>query len=207
MSSGDDIVIINYRMGNLRSVQKAFESVGCSATITNQPDIIRRAKKIVLPGVGAFGDGIRNLREMGLDLILEEQIIEKKCPFMGICLGMQLICRKSYEFGEHDGLSWIDAEVVRFDVEQQGLKVPHVGWNTVNITAESLLFQGIPDMKDFYFVHSFHVKAKDDIVTSICKHGTTFVSSIQKENIFAFQFHPEKSQVLGLSMIQNFIRL
>ena len=162
----NSIVIIDYNMGNLRSVQKAFERVGDEAIITNNHDIIRDASKIVLPGVGAFRDGIKNLKELGLIDILNQEVIENKKPFLGICLGMQLIASKSYEKGETQGLNWVDAEVVKFDLEDKNLKVPHVGWNSVVYKNENILYRDIPNGSDFYFVHSYHFKTKQDIVSS-----------------------------------------
>jgi imidazole glycerol-phosphate synthase subunit HisH len=207
MSSDNKVVIVDYKMGNLRSVQKAFQSVGCEAIISNDAELIRESHKIVLPGVGAFGDGMKNLQDMGLDKLLNELVLVKKVPFLGICLGMQLVCKKSYEHGENKGLDWVDAEVVRFNVDEEGLKVPHVGWNTVKRNETCLLFKGIPNYKDFYFVHSYFVKVNEEVVTSVSIHGIEFVSSIQKGNIYAVQFHPEKSQVLGLKIIKNFLSL
>lgn len=205
----NQIVIIDYNMGNLRSVQKAFEKVGCDAVITNNHEIIKNASKIVLPGVGAFKDGMKNLEELGLIDILNEEIIKNKKPFLGICLGMQLIAKKSYENGETDGLGWVDAEVVKFDFTDydKKLKIPHVGWNNVNYKNNNVLFEDIANKSDFYFVHSYHFQTKEDIVTSTTDYGFDFVSSVNKNNIYAFQFHPEKSQVVGLKLIENFVNL
>lgn len=196
-------------MGNLRSVQKAFEKVGSSAIITNDHEIIKNASKIVLPGVGAFKDGMKHLQELGLIDVLNEEVIKKKKPFLGICLGMQLIAKKSYENGETDGLGWIDAEVVKFNFvnNQKKLKVPHIGWNNVNYKHYNKLFDGVTDNNDFYFVHSYHFQTDEDIVTSTTDYGLNFISSINKDNIYAFQFHPEKSQTVGLKLIENFIYL
>ena len=194
-------------MGNLRSVQKSFEQHGCQATISNELDVIKNAEKIVLPGVGAFKDGMQNLIELNLIGILNQEIMQNKKPFLGICLGMHLIANKSYEKGETNGLSWINADVVIFDSKtgSNNLKVPHVGWNNVKYKTHSHLFDGIEDNQDFYFVHSFHFKTSEDIVTSTTNYGIDFVSSIQKDNIYGFQLHPEKSQIAGLKIIKNFI--
>ena len=196
-------------MGNLRSVQKAFEKVGCDAVITNNHKIIKNASKVVLPGVGAFKDGMKNLEELGLIDILNEEVLENKKPFLGICLGMQLIASKSYENGETDGLGWVDAEVVKFDFTDydKKLKIPHVGWNNVSYKNNNLLFDGIANNSDFYFVHSYYFKTNVDIVTSTTDYGFDFVSSVNKNNIYAFQFHPEKSQTAGLKLIENFVNL
>lgn len=197
-----NIVIIDYGMGNLRSVQKAFEKIGFKATITNEHQLIKSATHIVLPGVGAFGDAMKNLNSLGLVEILNKEILENKKFFLGICLGMQLIAQKSYEFGEHKGLGWIDADVVHF--KESNLKIPHVGWNNVNYANGSLLFENIPDGSDFYFVHSYYFDTSSTYAIGYCNYGVDFVCAIQKENIFATQFHPEKSQTYGLQIIKNF---
>lgn len=196
-------------MGNLRSVQKAFEKVGCDAVITNNHEIIKNASKIVLPGVGAFKDGMKNLEELGLIDILNEEVLKSKKPFLGICLGMQLVAKKSHENGETNGLGWVDAEVVKFDFTDydKKLKIPHVGWNNVNYKNNNVLFEGIANKSDFYFVHSYHFQTNEDIVTSTTDYGFDFVSSVNKNNIYAFQFHPEKSQIVGLKLIENFVNL
>lgn len=201
----NNIVIIDYGMGNLRSIQKAFEYIGSNAIITNDKTLIQNASKIVLPGVGAFKDAMHNLHTLGLINLLNEEILEKKKLFLGICLGMQLIATKSYEFGETQGLGWIDAEIVRFpDTE---LKIPHVGWNSVKFANQSPLFETIPDNSDFYFVHSYYFDSDRKYATGITNYGCEFIASVQKENIFGLQFHPEKSQKHGLKVIENFVKL
>lgn len=192
-------------MGNLRSVQKAFERVGSSTAITRDIETIRNASKIVLPGVGAFKDAMRNLYDLGLIDVLEEEVIQKKKYFLGICLGMQLIAAKSYEFGETQGLGWLDAHVVRF--KDEGLKIPHVGWNDLAFANPTPLFEGVPDGSDFYFVHSYFFDGDPVYATGFCDYGGNFIASVQKENIFATQFHPEKSQVHGLKIIENFSKM
>jgi len=196
-------------MGNLRSVQKAFEKVGCNAMITNDHDSIRAADKIVLPGVGAFKDGMQHLEKLGLVELLNEEILVNNKPFLGICLGMQLIAKKSYEHGETLGLNWIDAEVIKFDFSDRDkkLKVPHVGWNDVKYRNKNILFQDITDNNDFYFVHSYHFSTEENMVSSTSDYGFDFISSVNKDNIFAFQFHPEKSQTAGLKILENFIKI
>ena len=205
----NQIVIIDYNMGNLRSVQKAFEKVGSSVLITNEHTKIRNADKIVLPGVGSFKDGMKHLDELGLIDILNEEVIQKKKPFLGICLGMQLIANKSHENGETKGLNWVNAEVEKFNFTSSSkkLKVPHVGWNELIFKNENKLLEGIEEFSDFYFVHSFHFKTNEDVVTTYTEYGFNFTSSINKNNIFAFQFHPEKSQIVGLKLIENFVNL
>lgn len=196
-------------MGNLRSVQKSFEKVGCEAVISNNHELIRQADKLVLPGVGSFKDGMINLKKSGLIELLNEEILTKKKPFMGICLGMQLLAKLSYENGVTEGLNWVDAEVKRFDFSgcDQVLKVPHIGWNNVSYRNENKLFDGILNHSDFYFVHAYHFQTNEDVVTSSTDYGRDFISSVQKENIFAFQFHPEKSQTVGIKIIENFVKL
>ena len=207
--SNSMVVIIDYKMGNLRSVQKAFEKVGCDAVITNDIETIKSASKIVLPGVGAFADGMKHLNKLGLIDVLNEEVIKNKKPFLGICLGMQLIANKSYENSETDGLGWIDAEVVKFDFASldKKLKIPHVGWNNILYQNENILFTNIPNNSDFYFVHSYHFKTDENVITSTTDYGFDFISSINKDNIYAFQFHPEKSQEVGLKIIENFVNL
>ena len=201
-----DTVIIDYGMGNLRSVQKAFEYIGTNALVTRDPTLIQSASKIVLPGVGAFKDAMANLHSLGLIDLLNEEILEKKKLFLGICLGMQLIATKSYEFGEAQGLGWIDAEIIRFPDSE--LKIPHVGWNSVKFANSSPLFDTIPDNSDFYFVHSYFVKVEDE-KNSILKttYGIEFDSAIQKDNIYGAQFHPEKSHKFGMKLFENFARI
>lgn len=205
----DDIVIVDYNMGNLRSVQKAFEKLGVDAVISNEHSVIFNASKIVLPGVGAFKDGMKNLESLGLKEVLNKAVIENKTPFLGVCLGMQLISTKGYEHGEAKGLGWVEAEVVKFQVPDQSeqIKVPHVGWNNVSYLNHNPMFEGIPNASDFYFVHSYHFMTNEDVVTSTTDYGLNFVSSVNKDNIYAFQFHPEKSQSVGLRLLKNFIDL
>lgn len=200
------IVIIDYGMGNLQSVANAFELLGESVLISKDPKDIQNAKALVLPGVGAFSDGMKNLN--GLRDILEEEIIIKKKPFLGICLGMQLLARKSYEHGEHEGLGWIEGEVRRMEPRVSECKIPHMGWNDVTILQSNLLFSGLTSLPTFYFVHSYSLVLDEgfkDCATSECEHALTFTASVRKGNIFGVQFHPEKSQYAGLKLLQNFI--
>jgi len=196
-------------MGNLRSVQKAFEKVGADVIITNNHDLIKEADKIVLPGVGAFRDGMKHLDELGLITLLNEEVIKKKKLFLGVCLGMQLISKESQENGKTEGLGWIDGEVIKFDFSssQTKLKIPHVGWNNVIYKNSNKLLKDIPNHSDFYFVHSYYFKAYEEVVSSTTDYGFDFVSSVHKENIYAFQFHPEKSQSAGLKILENFVNL
>ena len=205
--SNNNIVIVDYKMGNLRSVQKAFEKIGCNAIISSNPEDILNANKLVLPGVGAFKDGMKHLKELNLISILNKKVLEEKIPILGICLGMQLLSNKSYENGETKGLSWINAEVLKFEFYTQKLKVPHVGWNELNYQKNCSLFSNISNKSDFYFVHSYHFKTNEDIVIATTDYGFKFISAINKNNIYAVQFHPEKSQIVGLQLIKNFVNL
>lgn len=195
-------------MGNLRSVQKAFEKIGCSAIISNDKETIQNATKLVLPGVGAFKDGMKHLNELNLIEILNQKVLVEQTPLLGICLGMQLLSKKSYEHGETEGLGWIDAEVVRFEFDIPKLKVPHIGWNEVIFQDKNnVLFTNIANHKDFYFVHSYYFKQNEDVTIATTDYGFEFTSAVNKNNIFATQFHPEKSQTAGLQLLQNFLEL
>lgn len=200
------IAIVDYDMGNLRSVQKAFEAVGHPATVTRSPKAIADASHVVLPGVGAFGDCMRNLETYGLvEPILKA--IESGKPFLGICLGFQLLFDESEEFGTHRGLGVIPGKVVRFpsNGSPARLKVPHMGWNAISIGKRSSVLEGVPDGAFMYFVHSYYVVPEDRAVAcTMTEYGTSFVSSIARDNIYACQFHPEKSQAGGLRIIKNF---
>lgn len=199
------IAVIDYGVGNLGSITKALEYVGASVVLTNDPGVARQAEKLVLPGVGAFGDGMKNLRERGWLSVLEEEVRQRKKPFLGVCLGMQLLAKKSYEFGEHEGLGWVNAEVRKLEVAP--LKVPQVGWNTVLWTREHPLLSGVPKQSDFYFVHSYELlPEKNGAVIGIVEYGGDIVAAVAWENVFATQFHPEKSQKDGLKILENFMK-
>jgi imidazole glycerol-phosphate synthase subunit HisH len=199
------IAIIDYGMGNLRSVQKGFERMGREAVVTRDPKTILDAGKVVLPGVGAFPDCMRNLEEYGLIDAVQQTISSGK-PFLGICLGLQLLFTESEEFGISKGLDIIKGRVVRFKgPEFKDLKIPHMGWNSVSIKRRPPAMQDVPEGSHVYFVHSFHVVPEDKgVIATTTNYGTDFVSSIWKDNIFAVQFHPEKSQALGLSILKRF---
>jgi len=197
------ITIVDYQMGNLRSVQKAIERVGGSAQISSDPKVIANAEKLVLPGVGAFGDAMNEIRRRDLADPIRDFIASDR-PFLGICLGLQLLFEKGYENGEHQGLGVIEGEVVRFDLPEQ-FKVPHMGWNTVQKTKESPLLVDTPEGSHFYFVHSYYVRPSDpDVVALRCHYGTDFCAMVQRGNLFATQFHPEKSQENGLQLLRQF---
>ena len=198
------IAIIDYGMGNLRSVQKGFERMGREAVVTRDPKTILDASKVVLPGVGAFPDCMRNLEEYGLIDAVQKSIASGK-PFLGICLGLQLLFTESEEFGISKGLDVIKGRVVRFKMQDPAFKIPHMGWNSVAIRRRPPALADVPEGSHFYFVHSFHVVPEDKgVIATTTDYGMEFVSSVWKDNIFATQFHPEKSQALGLSILKHF---
>jgi len=200
------IAIIDYEMGNLRSVQKALERVGHAATITSDPTVLADAKKIVLPGVGAFRDAIAALQERKLVEPIRAAIDAGK-PFLGICLGLQLLFDRSYEDGDYEGLGILPGDVVRFKVPAE-YKVPHMGWNQVRFRAQPPIFTGVDEGEHFYFVHSYYVAPKDaSVIATETEYPTPFCSSIWRDNLFAVQFHPEKSQASGLRVLKNFAEL
>jgi glutamine amidotransferase len=197
------IIIVDYGMANLRSVQKAFEKLGHPAEITSDPNRVTEADKLVLPGVGAFRDAIAKLNESGLSAPIIGHIDAGK-PFLGICLGLQLLFTKSYEDGEYAGLDLLSGDVVRFPATP-GLKVPHMGWNQLRIKKRAPVLRDVPDEASVYFVHSYYVAPKDaEIIATETDYPTPFTSAIWRDNIFATQFHPEKSQQVGLSMLKAF---
>jgi glutamine amidotransferase len=200
-----EIVVIDYGLGNLRSVSKALEAAGARAQLTGDPDRIRSAKGAVLPGVGAFFAGMQNLRSLHLLPAILDRIAEGK-PLLGICLGLQLLFRVSEEHGLHEGLDVVAGRVVRFGGD---LKIPHMGWNTIRPRRDSSaarLFEGIPDDSFFYFVHSYYVVPEDEtVVAATTEYGVEFASAIVRDNLFAVQFHPEKSGELGLRLLENFV--
>jgi glutamine amidotransferase len=200
------IKIVDYGMGNLRSVQKAFEKIGAEAVIVGSPAEAENAQKLVLPGVGAFRDAIHELRRTGLDQPVREHIAAGR-PFLGICLGLQLLFDVSYEDGQWDGLGVLKGKVVRF-TEQPDLKIPHMGWNGLDFPKPTRLFDGVPAGSSFYFVHSYYVVPDDEsVIAARTDYGTPFVSAVARNNLFATQFHPEKSQTLGLRLLKNFAAL
>jgi glutamine amidotransferase len=200
------IAIIDYQMGNLRSVQKAFEHVGRAASVTSNPADVERAEKIVLPGVGAFEDAIAELRRRDLCQPIKEAIQAGK-PFLGICLGLQLLFEVSYEGGRHEGLGVLPGEVVRFNLPHE-YKVPHMGWNRAKIVRRAPIFSGIETGAHFYFVHSYYVAPKLPTLTAVeVDYGQPFCAAVWRDNLFATQFHPEKSQADGLRLLKNFADL
>jgi len=205
------IAIIDYGMGNLRSVQKGFEKIGSEAIITDDPQVILRAERVVLPGVGAFRDCMHNLEQGGfVEPILK--VIAEGRPFLGICVGMQLLFTDSVEFGLYSGLNVIPGHVLRFPdqmtVAGEKLKVPQMGWNQLSFKRRPPAFKGIDDGSNVYFVHSYYVKPDDSsVIATTTDYGIEFCSSVWKDNIVATQFHPEKSQAIGLQILKNFAEL
>lgn len=195
------IAIIDYGMGNLRSVQKGFEKVGFDAQITSDPEAVRKVEKVVLPGVGAFGDAMENLRNAGMIDVIKDTVKAGK-PFLGICLGLHLLFDSSTEFGFHEGLGIIPGQV---KLLPPGLKVPHMGWNQIELQKSDPLLKDIPDDSAFYFVHSYYVEPDDPAdITTLTDYGIKFTSIASRDNIFGIQFHPEKSSSLGLRILKNF---
>lgn len=200
------ICVVDYGMGNLRSVQKGLEKVGAAAKITRDPEEIRSAERLVLPGVGAFPECMRNLTRLDLvDPILE--FVNSGRPFLGICLGLQLLFDESDEFGRHDGLKVVPGRVTAF-AKDMGLKIPHMGWNQVCFRQKSPIFKDIEDGAWFYFVHSYYVIPADQADTAAeSEYGIRFTCAVSRGNVFAVQFHPEKSQETGLKLLRNFADL
>lgn len=198
------IAIVNYGLGNLTSVAGAVRAIGFEPMVTSDPADVIGADRIILPGVGAFGEGMRLLREKGMLSALDT--VRTRRPILGICLGAQMMCRQTEEFGRHDGLGWFDAQVRLLRPEDTSLRVPHVGWDNVNQSRSSVLFDDIPCDALFYYVHSFGIfPSSSAAVIGICEYGQSFVAAFEVENIFGVQFHPEKSQKHGLQVLRNFI--
>ena len=203
-----ETAIIDYGMGNLLSVQRAFEKCDSDAVIIDNPLELRDAEHIVLPGVGAFPDAMDNLRKTGWIEELTRAVLEKETPILGICLGMQLLADKGYEVRECDGLGYIPGEIVRFTQTQEKERIPHVGWNEILKREDSPLFDGIADGTNYYFVHSYHFQvAKEENIATVTPYCGEFVSSVVKDNIVGTQFHPEKSQKAGFKLIKNFLSM
>lgn len=199
------IIIVDYDMGNVGSVKNALDFLGAPSLLSRDPKDLEAASHIILPGVGAFGDGITNLKKCGLISVLASEALGKKKPFLGICLGMQLLAATGEEGGTHAGLGWIQGRVRHFDIDQKKFRVPHMGWNDVRSKPEAKLFKDISS-SIFYFVHSYVFEPKDkDVVSATCEYGEMFAASVQKGNLFGVQFHLEKSQKSGLAVLKNFL--
>jgi imidazole glycerol-phosphate synthase subunit HisH len=202
------VAIVDYGMCNLDSVKRAVEECGGSPLITSEPAELRKASRIILPGVGAFPDAMQNLRRRSLDAALAEQAVERGIPLLGICLGMQLLAAKGMEVEETRGLGWIDGEVRRLEPTPDDARIPHIGWNEVFFDPAAPLFRGIEPGRDFYFVHSFHLAARNPRhVLATTPYAGGFVSAVQRDWIFGVQFHPEKSQRAGFQVLKNFLRM
>jgi len=202
------IVIVDYGMGNLRSIQKKVLKVGAKVEISNEHKTIRNSEKIILPGVGNFNKATENIIKLGLWDVLNEEVIVKKKPILGICLGMQLMAKHSEE-GNANGLGWFDADVLRFQVEDKlHYKVPHIGWNTVASKKDSVLFNNVPNNSYFYFIHSYYLKCHNSgEIVGESEYEIKYTSAIARENIYGVQFHPEKSHDIGEILFKNFLKL
>jgi glutamine amidotransferase len=200
------VAIVDYQAGNLHNVQKSVECLNRPADIVQHGDDLAHADAIILPGVGAFGHGMENLAQAGFVEAIRREVLEKGKPLLGICLGMHLLGTRGFEGGEMQGLGLLPMCVPRFDVSECDVRLPHNGWNSVSIKPESILFKGVPQGVDFYFVHSYHVVCDNEaMVAARCDYGYSFAVALEHENIFATQFHPEKSQRYGMRVLENFL--
>jgi glutamine amidotransferase len=203
------VTVVDYNMGNVGSIVNMIAKVGGTARVTSDPAVLRTAEKLILPGVGHFDRGIAKLAELGIAPVLEEMVVRGRVPILGICLGMQLMCRASQE-GDRKGLGWVDAEVRRFDVaEHSGMKVPHMGWNVAKpVRASALLAMSPPEPQRFYFVHSYYVACNDPAdVVAVTNYEGEFCSAFLHDTIWGVQFHPEKSHAFGMELFRRFLEL
>jgi glutamine amidotransferase len=200
------VVVVDYGMCNLDSVARAVEECGGTAVVTSEPDDLREASHVILPGVGSFGDAMSNIRSASLDRAIREQVVDRKTPFLGICLGMQLMASTGSEGGEHPGLDLVPGRVDRLQADSREARIPHVGWNEVDFVADCPLFEGVDSGSDFYFVHSYRfVCAQPQHVAATTPYCGGFTSVIQDGPLFGTQFHPEKSQGVGFKVLSNFL--
>ena len=200
------IAIIDYDAGNIKSVEKALQKLGAEVVITKDAQEILQADKVILPGVGAFGDAMTNLNKYGLVEVIH-QVVKKGTPFLGICLGLQLLFERSDETPGVDGLGILKGEILRIP-EKENLKIPHMGWNSLHLQNKGRLFKNLPEQPYVYFVHSYYLKAKDEeIVKATTDYSVNIHASVEKDNVFACQFHPEKSSDVGLQILKNFVEL
>jgi glutamine amidotransferase len=207
MMNQTTITMIDYGASNIRSAQKAFEAVGGRLQLTSDPEVVRQARKLVLPGVGAFGAGMEALRKRGLDSAVR-QAAAAGTPLLGICLGMQFLFEESDEMGHHKGLGLIPGRVTRFDLQDQKLKVPHMGWNQIEHDEVHPLLSDVPSGSHTYFVHSYYcVPADTDDIIAVTEYGPPFTSIVSRDNVHGIQFHPEKSQKRGLRLLRNYLEM
>jgi glutamine amidotransferase len=201
------VAIVDYGMGNLDSVKRKLDRIGARPLLTSEPDELLRADKLLLPGVGHFGRAMEHLGAMGLLPALQEAVLVRKTPILGICLGMQLFACRSEE-GDAEGLGWIDADVVRFAIDDRRLKVPHMGWNSVCLARSNPLLEGVTDQTEFYFVHAYHLVCRDsrDVLCETV-YGYPFTSVVERGNVYGVQFHPEKSHDAGEVLLGNFLHI
>lgn len=200
------IAVVDYDAGNIRSVEKALQFLGEEAVITREESVLMQADGVILPGVGAFGDAMEKLNAYGLTEVLK-RCVERNTPFLGICLGMQLLFESSEESPGVEGLCLLDGKILRIPAAE-GLKVPHIGWNNLTYPNPGRLFEGIPENQYVYFVHSYYLQASDpSIVTAATEYGVSIHASVEKGNVFGCQFHPEKSSEVGMQILRNFIRI
>ena len=200
------IAMIDYDAGNIKSVEKALQKLGADVVITKDSQVILGADKVILPGVGSFGDAMDNLKKYGLDEVIH-QVVEKGTPFLGICLGLQLLFERSDESPEATGLGILKGEILRIP-DAEGLKIPHMGWNSLHLQNNGRLFNGLKENDYVYFVHSYYLKAEDaEIVKATTNYSVNIHASVEKDNVFACQFHPEKSSDVGLQILKNFVEL
>jgi len=200
------VAIIDYDAGNLKSVEKALLAVGQESVITRNPKEILSAEHVILPGVGAFGEAMDQMKKYELDKVVHE-VVDKKIPFLGICLGLQLLFEGSEESQGVEGLHVLDGQILRIP-DQEGLKIPHIGWNSLELQNGGRLFAGLPENPFVYFVHSYYLHAKEpEIVKATCDYSTCIHASVEKDNVFACQFHPEKSSQTGLAILKNFTQI
>lgn len=202
------VAIIHYGLGNIRSVYNALEHVGASPFVAKTPSDLKEADAAVLPGVGAFGDGMDYLNDNGWTPEILDYATVKQKPFIGLCLGMQLLASKGTEFGDRDGLGLIDGTVIKLTSPDRNIRIPHVGWNNIEAAPGKKMYEGIAAPLDYYFVHSFYLNTNDNsVVSGTCDHGQEFVASVEKDNVWGAQFHPEKSQRAGLGLLANFLKV